>query len=177
MKAAITKAAVVAASVLFYSGAHAWDAPAAAQSRGRAGADSAAGQSQTKAIFEERCASCHGLDGRGRTSMGEMLEAPDFTDAEWQRGVTDERMRASVGDGKGQMPAFAGKLSPREINALVAYVRAFAEGGRQATAARGPRTCPCPSDYCSHDRPRAASVSGSGVARPSFLMTTAKPPA
>jgi len=119
MKVAITKGAVVAASLLLF-GAHVW--------RGRAAA--AAQDSQAKATFEERCARCHGADGRGRTELGEMLGAPDFTDAGWQKGATDGRMRASVSDGRGEMPAFSRKLSRREINALVAYVRTFARPAR-----------------------------------------------
>lgn len=62
--------------------------------------------------------------------MGAMLEAPDFTDARWQKDVGDERMRNSIRNGRGEMPAFDGKLSRRDIAALLAYVRGFTGPGR-----------------------------------------------
>ena len=133
MKVTNLKGAVVAASLLLFYG-HVWHSPRAAaqEARGRAKAGGGPGPaaSRAKAIFDERCAKCHGRDGRGQTKLGEMLEPPDFADAGWQRGASDERMRDSIRDGVGQMPAFARKLSRREIAELVAYVRGFAKPGR-----------------------------------------------
>lgn len=127
------KGAVVAASLLLFCG-YVWDPSRAAargtQARERAGGGSGPKTSQIKALFDERCARCHGRDGRGQTRLGEMLELPDFADAEWQKSASDERMRNSIRDGVGQMPAFARKLSRSEIAALVAYVRGFAKPGR-----------------------------------------------
>lgn len=84
-------------------------------------------KSQVKELFVQRCARCHGRDGRGATKLGEIVKAPDFTDADWwERGVSDARLKASIAEGKGEMPAFAKKLTRPEISALVAYVREFA---------------------------------------------------
>lgn len=124
-KATLTKGAVLAASAFLLLCGQVWDAPRASgravQARG-----SGSQAAQAKALFEERCARCHGRDGRGQTKLGEMLGPPDFTDAGWQKRATDERMRDSIRDGVGEMPAFARKLSRREVAALVAYVRGFA---------------------------------------------------
>jgi cytochrome c oxidase cbb3-type subunit 3 len=76
-----------------------------------------------RAVYATNCARCHGGDGMSQTTMGRMTEAPDLTDAGWQRGKSGARMAASVANGRGQMPAFKKKLSRQDIAAAVAYVR------------------------------------------------------
>lgn len=76
-----------------------------------------------RTVYTNNCARCHGGDGTGQTTMGEMTEAPNLTDSAWQRGKSTSRMVASVANGRGQMPAFKRKLSRREIAAAVAYIR------------------------------------------------------
>lgn len=80
---------------------------------------------QARSDYKQHCAKCHGLDGRGRTIMGELSGAPNFTDASWQEGATDKRMNASITHGRGGMPPFKDELSAAEVSALVAYVRRF----------------------------------------------------
>ncbi len=55
--------------------------------------------------------------------MGEMTEAPNLTDADWQSRRSAARMISSVTNGRGEMPAFGRKLSKSDIAAAVAYVR------------------------------------------------------
>ncbi|MDT5296652.1 MAG: cytochrome c6 [Acidobacteriota bacterium] len=76
-----------------------------------------------RAVYSNNCARCHGGDGRGHTSMGEMVEAPDLTDAAWQARRSTSRMLSSVANGRGGMPSFRKKLSKQEMAAAVAYVR------------------------------------------------------
>jgi mono/diheme cytochrome c family protein len=56
---------------------------------------------------------------------------PDFTDASWQAIQKDEELVTSVtngiGQGKGSMPSWKGKLKDEEIKGLVAYVRTYAK--------------------------------------------------
>lgn len=81
---------------------------------------------RAKTLFGERCARCHGADGRGQTVLGGMLGVPDFTDRKWwKEEKSDKRLITSVTDGKGEMPAFGKKLSRQEIVTLVSYVRRF----------------------------------------------------
>jgi mono/diheme cytochrome c family protein len=81
---------------------------------------------RAKTLFAEKCARCHGADGRGRTVTGDMLGVPDFTDENWWKGDRgDARLITSVTEGRDEMPPFGRKLSRREIAALVAYVRRF----------------------------------------------------
>lgn len=85
---------------------------------------------RAKRVFEQRCAKCHGPDGRGQTALGMKLKAPNFTDSGWQKDISDERMRESITEGSDDMPPFGGKLSKQEIASLVAHIRGFAEAGR-----------------------------------------------
>ncbi len=87
---------------------------------------SAAQLIRAKQIFKERCARCHGADGRGQTVIGDMLDVPDFTDKTWWKvGVADERLTESVRNGKGSMPKFGKKLTGQQIALIVSYVRRF----------------------------------------------------
>lgn len=85
----------------------------------------AAGVQEGAALYGQKCATCHGKDGKG-TAMWKSKGQPDFTDAKFQSSVTDQQISASIHDGKGKfMPAFKGKLSEDQISSLVAQVRAF----------------------------------------------------
>lgn len=84
-------------------------------------------QSQRSAeeIYLKHCASCHGKDGSAKTFKSKFVHARNFTDAQWQDSVTDERLFNSINNGKGKMPDWGKKLSEAEINSLVKYVRQF----------------------------------------------------
>jgi len=77
-------------------------------------------------VYRRYCVSCHGTDGRAQTSKGKFSHARDFSDAQWQAEVSDERIFNSIMNGRsvrGNMPPFANKLSEKEVNSLVEFVR------------------------------------------------------
>lgn len=79
-------------------------------------------------LYARHCASCHGADGRAKTSKGRFSHARDLTDAKWQDDVTDERIFNSIMNGRnvrGNMPAFSDKLKEKDADDLVRYVRRF----------------------------------------------------
>ena len=77
--------------------------------------------------FKQYCAKCHGDDGKADTMRGKHLKARNFTDAEWQSGVTNAELVKSVTEGKDDMPPFGKKLTPEQIESLVKNdVRGFA---------------------------------------------------
>jgi mono/diheme cytochrome c family protein len=80
---------------------------------------------ETKTLFKQHCVKCHGVDGRGQTVDGEIAGAQDFTNKDWQEKVSDERLVNSITYGRGQMPAFAKKLSKEQIQALADFTLAF----------------------------------------------------
>ena len=88
----------------------------------RARASSAAG-GDAKSVYNSKCASCHGRDGRAKSAHARHEKARDLTSAEWQDGVSDERIYNSISSGKGKMPGFKKKLSDAQIDELVTYVR------------------------------------------------------
>jgi mono/diheme cytochrome c family protein len=76
--------------------------------------------------YRRYCVSCHGTDGKAKTSKGRFSHARDLTDAQWQTDVSDERIFNSIMNGRsvrGNMPAFADKLNEKEADALVGFVR------------------------------------------------------
>lgn len=79
-------------------------------------------------LYAGHCASCHGTDGRAKTSKGKFSHARDLTDTSWHDDVTDERIFNSIMNGRnvrGNMPAFSDKLNEKEVESLVSFVRKF----------------------------------------------------
>ena len=78
--------------------------------------------------YRRYCVSCHGNDGKAKTSKGRFSHARDLTEAQWQADVSDERIFNSIMNGRnqrGNMPAFSDKLNEKEVNSLVSFVRGF----------------------------------------------------
>ena len=81
------------------------------------------------ALFEEKCAKCHGTDGLGETKMGGKLGVKNLTDAKLQGELTDDKIAQTIKEGfkegdKQKMKPFP-DLTADEVKALVARVRAF----------------------------------------------------
>ena len=77
-------------------------------------------------LYRRYCVSCHGTDGKAKTSKGRFNHARDLTDPQWQADVSDERIFNSIMNGRdvsGNMPPFANKLNEKEVNSLVTFVR------------------------------------------------------
>ena len=84
-----------------------------------------------QAIFDGKCAICHGKDGKGKTKMGEKAGTKDFTDASYLAKVTDAQLLKTLKEGlkdgdKTKMKAYDTILSEAELKAAIAYVRTFA---------------------------------------------------
>jgi len=78
-----------------------------------------------KVRFEQVCAACHGVDGRGNPLLG----APNLTDGVWLYGGDAATLKATLLNGRnGQMPAWDGKLGEQRIKLLAAYVTKLAAG-------------------------------------------------
>jgi mono/diheme cytochrome c family protein len=74
------------------------------------------------AIFKAKCAMCHGPDGAGQTTMGKNLKLRNLGSADVQ-AQTNAQLNKWITDGKGKMPAYKGKLTPADIDALVGFIR------------------------------------------------------
>jgi mono/diheme cytochrome c family protein len=76
------------------------------------------------AIYKAKCATCHGVDGKGQTPMGKKMNLRDLGSPEVQK-QTDKELYDWTALGKGKMPAYKDKLSDEEIKALVTHMRTF----------------------------------------------------
>jgi len=95
------------------------------QNKNRATAISANKAREAKALFKQNCVKCHGVDGRGETTKGEIVGAQDFTDSKWQKRVEEQHLINSITYGRGQMPSFEKRLSKEQIKLLALYVRSL----------------------------------------------------
>lgn len=74
-------------------------------------------------LFVENCSVCHGKNGRAHTFHGWLAGARNLTNPKWQDEASNAEIANAIRTGPGVMPAFGKRLSPAEIDALVAYVR------------------------------------------------------
>lgn len=90
---------------------------------------SAAGAPDAKALYEQRCAFCHGADGKGDGPAGASLVPPpsDFTSGEFWKTRSAEQIREAIFAGKPgtSMIGFGTTLKKEEIDALVELVGKF----------------------------------------------------
>jgi mono/diheme cytochrome c family protein len=80
-----------------------------------------------KKIYAQKCASCHGADGKGNAKMGAMLKVsiPALVGGPTR---TDAELVKIISEGKKPMPAFANKLSKEELDAVVHFAKELATG-------------------------------------------------
>ena len=79
-----------------------------------------------EARYQQICAACHGLDGKGMAAVG----APNLTDDVWLYGSDAAALKQTIVAGRnGQMPAWGGKLGEQRIKLLAAYVTRLAQEG------------------------------------------------
>jgi cytochrome c oxidase cbb3-type subunit 3 len=76
------------------------------------------------------CAACHGPDGKGNQALG----APNLTDKVWLYGGDLASIEETIRNGRsGVMPAWRGRLTENEVNAIAAWI--YAQSHREAPAA------------------------------------------
>ncbi len=86
-----------------------------------------AGNAAGQALYEAKCALCHGKDGVP-LPMFAQRKAPNFTDATWQTSKTDAQLHKSIVEGVNgtMMRAFGKELKSAEIDSIIAHVRSLA---------------------------------------------------
>ena len=94
-------------------------------------AASAEEEPTTAELWTAKCKSCHGPDGKAQTQMGKKEAVVDMSQPAWQQSQTDEDIRKAIAEGSPRnkkMKAYKDKLTPQQIDALVAYIRAMKKG-------------------------------------------------
>jgi len=85
---------------------------------------------KTERTWKAKCASCHGVDGKGQTEQGQKMKVADLSSAAWQKSQTDAQIKTVIENGTknaagGEMDPYKEKLDGEQIDALVAYVRSL----------------------------------------------------
>ena len=85
-----------------------------------------------RANYAKRCAVCHGDTGEGKTVEveGKKIKAPPLSSGHALKHPDSDFVKQIVKGGDG-MPAFGDKLSTKEIDDLVAFIRHDFQGGAQ----------------------------------------------
>ena len=86
------------------------------------GSSGAAFGADPSALWSQNCASCHGKDGGGNTTMGKKLGVKDYTKSQ---SFSDAEATNVIKNGKGKMKGYKDKLSDADVKALGAYVRSL----------------------------------------------------
>ena len=79
-------------------------------------------QSPGADIYKSKCQSCHAADGSGNTPAGKSMKARPFNSPEVMK-MSDDDLIQVTRDGRGKMPAYAGKLTDDQIKAVIAHIR------------------------------------------------------
>ena len=78
-------------------------------------------QASGKDTYTAKCQMCHGADGMAATPAGKSMKAIPFDDPQILN-KSDTELIATTKNGKGKMPAYAGKLSDEDIKTLITYI-------------------------------------------------------
>jgi cytochrome c6 len=77
-------------------------------------------------LWTAKCKSCHGADGQAKTKMGEKEHITDMSMEAWQKAHSDADIRKVIAEGSTEntkMKAYKDKMTPEQIDSLVAYIR------------------------------------------------------
>jgi len=74
------------------------------------------------ADYKAKCASCHGADGKGATSVGKAMKLRDLGSAEVQ-AQSDDILFEIISKGKGKMPGYEKSLGADKCKEQVAHIR------------------------------------------------------
>jgi mono/diheme cytochrome c family protein len=89
---------------------------------------------KAQAVFNERCAACHGTEGKGNGPASAALNPKprNYTDKAWQSAVSDEQLRKTItlgGAAVGKSPIMPASPDldekPEVVEGLVKIVRKF----------------------------------------------------
>jgi mono/diheme cytochrome c family protein len=95
----------------------------------------AAALKDARAVYDDKCANCHGSAGRGDGADAKRYDpAPtNFTDATKMNAATDGELFYKISEGKKPMPVFKTKLTEYQRWELVLLIRSFDRTGQNHT--------------------------------------------
>jgi mono/diheme cytochrome c family protein len=78
-----------------------------------------------KKVYGQKCASCHGPDGKGNAKMATALKV-EIKPLAASADKPEAEVRKLLEEGKKPMPAYGKTLSPAEMDAVLAYTKDLA---------------------------------------------------
>lgn len=79
-----------------------------------------------KKVWAQKCAMCHGADGKGSAKMAEQLKTK-IPDLGASAAKPDSELLKAIADGKKPMPAFGKSLKQNELDAVLHYAKGLAK--------------------------------------------------
>ena len=73
-----------------------------------------------KALYDAKCAMCHGKDGVAKPMA---KGSANLNDAKWQEATKVEAIETVITDGKGKMKGYKDKMTAEEIKAVATYTK------------------------------------------------------
>ena len=80
-----------------------------------------------KKIYAQKCAGCHGPDGKGNAKMAETLKVK-IPELAASAAKTDAELLKSISEGKKPMPSSGKSLKKDELDAVAHYAKGLATG-------------------------------------------------
>jgi mono/diheme cytochrome c family protein len=77
-----------------------------------------------KALYESKCAMCHGMDGVAKKMA---TGSKNFNDPAWKKTATFDAIVKDIKDGKGKMKGLGDKLSAEQMKAIAEYALTLAK--------------------------------------------------
>lgn len=88
---------------------------------------SAAWAADGAAVFKERCAKCHGAEGKSDTSVAKTLKIPPLAGDADMAGMSEADIVAKI-KGVEKHKSTAAKMSDDDLDAVAAFVKQLASG-------------------------------------------------
>ena len=80
-----------------------------------------------KKVYAQKCAGCHGPDGKGNAKMAETLKVK-IPELAASAAKTDAELLKTISEGKKPMPSFGKSLKKDELDAVARYAKGLAAG-------------------------------------------------
>ena len=77
-----------------------------------------------KALYDSKCAMCHGNDGVAKKMAA---GSKNLNDSAWKKTETSDGVAKIIKDGKGKMKGLGGKLDEAQMKAVADYVLTLAK--------------------------------------------------
>jgi mono/diheme cytochrome c family protein len=89
-----------------------------------------AADKKVERLFNSKCGSCHGKDGKGQTEKGKKMAVRDMTSEDFLKGKDDD-FKKTINDGlkkeekgvKQEMDGYKAELKADDVDNLVKYIR------------------------------------------------------